>query len=131
MAETRIKITGTNHGERLARTTSRFVHQLSSQQLSQGTEREALGMQFAGVEGFPQPGDFPRAWSECVGDAEEELGIVVLATFHGLSGLTEVLLEQVSGRRNGHGGLDRYLFGRAERTDSGDHGSQGHGADRL
>src|SRR5271157_6503342 len=95
-AESRIKIAGSNHAEPLARTTSRFVPQLSSQQVSQGTEGEALGMQLAGVESFPQPGDFLRVWSECVGDAKEEISIVVLATFHGPSGSTEVLLEQVS-----------------------------------
>ncbi|MGZ3303655.1 MAG: hypothetical protein ACXWO3_20155, partial [Isosphaeraceae bacterium] len=63
-AESRIKIAGSNHAEPLARTTSRFVPQLSSQQVSQGTEGEALGMQLAGVESFPQPGDFLRVWSE-------------------------------------------------------------------
>ena len=113
MAETRIKIAGRNHAEPLARTTSRFVPQLSSQQVSQGTEGEALGMQLAGVESFPQPGDFLRVWSECVGDAKEELGIVVLATFHGPSGSTEVLLEQVSGRRSNHRRLDRHSLGGA------------------
>ena len=130
-AESSIKIAGSNHAEPLARTTSRFVHQHLSQQVSQGTEREALGMKLAGVESFPQPGDFLRAWSECVGDAKEELGIVVLATFHGPSGSTEILLEQVSWRRSGNRGLDRDAIGRAERTGSGDHGSQGYGADRL
>ena len=52
VAKIRIKITGTNHAERLDRTTSRFVHQLSSQQFSQTAEREALRMELAGLENF-------------------------------------------------------------------------------
>ncbi len=129
----KIKIACGNQVEPHSRTTSRLLHLLSSQHVTQGAKRKAMGVKLAGGESFSHSSDFLRAWPECVGNAEEELGIIVFATFHGPFASAEVFLEKLRGRGvgDGDGRLGRSSLGGTALTGRGDHGSQCRRADRL